>query len=220
MLEVKTYSIQELRKILGSETKKQIDGKLKRYAVEFESTGRGSNLTYTIEKLNDPFKVFCITELGFSAQADFNHLKHFLYHFYHDDVFMSMPDKRKELMMDTCYDYHISRQTIANYENKLAKKNYIAKSSEFIYYFAYKDYYRETNKEEYLEAWHYYWFLSDKYGRGFWPMLYVIQKYGGAPNKHARYESNAFYLKKIDYLLRIIGDSIEKEIENKENELE
>ena len=67
MLEVKTYSIQEMREILKSETKKQIDKKLKRYAVEFEVTGRGEKVSYTIKKLNDPFKVFCITVFSESA---------------------------------------------------------------------------------------------------------------------------------------------------------
>ena len=220
MLEVKTYSIQEMREILESETKKEIDRKLKSYAVEFETTGRGEKVSYTIKKLNDPFKVFCITELGFKAQADFNHLKHFLYHFFHDDVFMSMPYARKEKMMKSRYNYYISRNTISNYEKKLEKIYYVAKTGEYIYYFAYKDYYRETNKEEYLEAWHYYWFLSDKYGQGFHPMPYVIQQYGGAPNKRALLQKNAFVLKKLDYLLGLIRDSIEKELEAKEKQLE
>ena len=57
MLEIKEYTFQELCTILGSNSKKSIDGKLKRYNIEFISTGRSPRLTYTIQKINDPFKI-------------------------------------------------------------------------------------------------------------------------------------------------------------------
>ena len=214
MLEVKTYSIQEIREILGSKTKQSIDGKLKRYDVLFETTGRGEKLIYTIKKFNDPFKVFCITELGFDANSDFRHLRHFFYHFFCDDYFMSMPDEIKEHLMDTAYHYHISRQSIAKYERQLARKYYVSLDGEYFYYFAFHKTQTLTTREKYLKAWHMYWYWIEQGADSRDAMGEVIFTYGGVPRKQHKIEKNAFVLKKIDYILEIIGDSVEKEIEN------
>jgi len=220
MLEEKEYSFQEMCTILESKSKKSIDNKLKRYNVIFHSTGRSPRLTYTIEKVNDPFKVFCITEVGFDPRTNFDHLRHFSYHFFCDDYYMSMPDERKEKMMNS-YDHHISRKTIANYEKRYAEANYISRGGEYYYYFAYKENVTMTSRETYLKAWHYYWYLKNEYGEdGLGAMLNVIRKYGGAPRKQPIIQKNAFTLKKVDELVRLIGDSIEKELINKEKELE
>ena len=219
MLEVKTYSIQEMREILKSETKKQIDKKLNRYAVEFEVTGRGEKVSYTIKKFNDPFKVFCITELDFKAQTNFKLLLYFMYHFFCDEVFMSLPDNRKEKMMD-CYNHYVSRQTIAKYENQLIKVNYVAKTGECYYYFATKDTMIMTTKETYCEAWDKYWEYRALGEDGFMSMQGVKRIYGGAPEKRYIIQENAFFLEKINTLITIIKDAIEKELEAKEKQLE
>ena len=212
MLELKTYSIQEMSDILGSKTKKQIDGKLKRYDVEFESKGRGNDLVYTIQRINDPFKVFCIIELGFAAQSDFIHLRHFLYHFLCDDYFMSMPDEVKEHMMDEAFNYHISRQTITNYEKKLAKKGYVSLDGEYYYYFAYKKKQIMTTEEIYKSAWRKFWFWISLGASSDDAKFNIITTYGGMPMKHQKIEKNAFYLKKIDYLIELIRNSIDNDL--------
>ena len=210
MLELKQYSKKEISTILKSKTKQQIDRKLKGYEVEFESSGRGDTILYTINRLNDPFKVFCITDLGFTAQTDFKHLRHFMYHFFCDEVFINMPDEVKEHMMDG-YDYHISRQTIAKYERKLLEKHYVAKG-EYIYYFAYKGQQRIVTREEYRAAWHGYWTLKDMGAESLEAISDMIYHYGGVARKQAKLEKNIFYLNKINYLVELIGDSIEKDI--------
>jgi len=215
MLEVKTYSFQEMCSILNSKTKKSIDAKLKGYKVEFESTGRAPKLTYTIKKINNPFKVFCITELGFNAGTDFNHLQHFMFHFFCDDYFMSMPDERKERMMDN-WEYHISRQTIAKYEKQLQEIGAVAKSlTEFKYYFAYKDYISFTDKATYSQAWREYW---DMVNSGHCSMEAIAEmrwNYGGVARKQAIYEKNGFWNERIDYLISLFYNRIENELKEK-----
>ena len=211
MLEEKQYAIKELNHIIGGGKKDNIAKKLTRYDIDFTTEGRGKNLTFTLLKIKDPFKVFCITELGFRAQSNFNHLRHFLYHFFCDDYFMSMPDEVKEHMMNG-FGYHISRQTIANYERQLREKNYISMDGEYFYYFAFHKKQTITTKEKYLEAWHNYWQWKDLGADALDAMGNIILEYGGVPRKQHKTEKNAFYLKKIDYLVNLISESIEKEL--------
>lgn len=217
MLEEKTYSFQEMCTILKSKSKKSIDGKLKRYDVEFESAGRGEKVTYKIKKIRNPFKLFCIIELDFLGQTNFVALLQFLYHFFCDEYFMMMPDEVKEYMMND-FEYHISRQTITNYEKHLYKKGFIAKSNDCYYYFADRHTQKFTDRKKYLEAWHDYWFLRNVYGEDSRSaMFWVKQKYGGAPMKQYKIELNAFTLKKVNTLINLIGDSIENKLDDEEN---
>ena len=71
MLEVRDYSIGELREILGTKEKQGIDRKLKGYGFEFCSTGWGESRIYTIKSIPDPFRIYAITKLGVPPQADF-----------------------------------------------------------------------------------------------------------------------------------------------------
>ena len=67
MLEVRNYRKAELVEMLGTRDNEGLKRKLKGYEVEFTTKGRGENIEFSITKLNAPFKVYCITELGLSA---------------------------------------------------------------------------------------------------------------------------------------------------------
>ena len=81
MLDLKVYSKAELVEIFGTEDTQGLKRKMQRYGIEFQTAGRGDNLTFDIIKTADPFKVFCIDELGYDGRTDFRKLREFLYCF-------------------------------------------------------------------------------------------------------------------------------------------
>ena len=135
MLEVREYVKPELTEMLGTKTVQGLKGKLERYCVDYEITGKGNKAIFNINKINDPFKVYCITELGYHGGADFDKLAYFMYYYFNDEEFMAMPDEVKEKRM-TANEKHVSRHTIAKYTDKLVKLGLINKNTKnYIYYF-------------------------------------------------------------------------------------
>jgi hypothetical protein len=114
MLETKTYSRQELEIIFKTSRRDVIIRKLNSLECEYTVEGRGQNMALTINKIENPFKVFCILELGFSPQTDFNKLKTFLYYFFCSNNFNSLPLREMEHRLKTDNDA-ISRQTFSNW---------------------------------------------------------------------------------------------------------
>ena len=213
MLEPGTYGRAELFAILGAKDKTALERKMTRYSIDFTSSGRGNNLVYEIKKLRDPFKVFAILELGCDGNTDFRKLRLFYYHYFNDDYFMAMPDEVKETMLRK-EDKTLSRQTIAKYTQRLVFHNLIERNtSEYIYYFAYKDTQRQTEKAEYSQAWREYW--ADRHN-GIDSMTAIFRMraaYGGVARKQAIPEINGIYNEKIEQLKIYIQQSIENEIQ-------
>ena len=134
MLELRVYSKAELVEIFGTEDTQGLKRKMQRYGIEFQTAGRGSTLSFNIIKTEDPFKVFCIDELGYDGRTDFRKLRDFLYCFINDDEFRAMPDEVKAHRMAEA-GKPMCRQTIANYIAKLDKMNLINRNTgDFIYY--------------------------------------------------------------------------------------
>lgn len=212
MLEIRDYTKNEISELLGTKDKQGIDRKLNRYGVEFTSIGRGERRVYTIENIKFPFKVFCITEMGFDANTDFIKVRNFYYHYFNDEIFMTMPDEVKETILDERKE-HISRGPIASYTQKLESNNMIRKdTTNFIYYFAYKKRQRLVERAEYTQAWREYWddIHNDLYSsEARWNM---ITKYGGMARKQAIPEINAVMNEKIEYMLSLIYQSMDEEI--------
>ena len=213
MLELRVYSKAELVEIFGTEDTQGLKRKMQRYGIEFQTAGRGSTLTFNIIKTEDPFKVFCIDELGYDGRTDFRKLRDFLYCFINDDEFRAMPDEVKAHRMAEA-GKPMCRQTIANYIAKLDKMNLINRNTgDFIYYFAYKDTQRIATHAEYVEAWKQYW--MDK-GNGadsmeaIWNMRF---NHGGVARKQAIPAINGIYLDTMSQLNDIICKSIEAELE-------
>lgn len=214
MLEVgKVYTKPEMTHILGTKAKQGIDRKLERYGITFSVSGKGERAVYEIQKIQDPFKVFAITELDFDASTDFRKLRNFYFYYFNDEEFMAMPDEVKESRMRK-EGKDISRQTIANYTAKLEAHDLINRySPDYIYYFAYKGKQRIVQREEYSKAWREYWAKLNAGVNYYKAMDDMIFTYGGVARKQAIPQINGIYNKQIEYMLSLIQQSIENELE-------
>lgn len=218
MLEVRKYKKPELTEMLGTKSVDNLKKKLDRYSVEYDVSGRGEKAIFDIKVINDPFKVFCITELGFDANTNFKRLAYFLYCYFNDEEFMAMPNEVKANRLDRERKY-ISRQTIAVYTTRLEKKELIYRDTDkFIYYFALGKEQIITNKKEYCQAWKLYWECIEEEAESWMAMNIVRRTYGGCPRKQAIPEVNAFYLEITDYLVGLAQEVIEKDIVNNSNQ--
>ena len=107
----------------------------------------------------------------------------------------------------------VARQTIANYIYKLQSHDLIERNTkDFIYYFAFKQTQRMTDRAEYLQAWHEY---RADIGNGlcsFYAICNMRVKYGGVARKQAILEINGIYNEKIEYLCSLIQASLENEM--------
>ena len=213
MLDLRCYSKDELTEIFKSKNRQTIRRKLQRADVVFEEYGRGNNWIIDIKEINDPFRIYCMTDLGYTGRTDFYKLRYYYYYFFSDEEFMTMPDEVKEYRMED-KGRKISRQTIAGYTRKLEKLNMINRNtSNFMYYFAYKQTQRFTDCYEYRKAWAEYWDNKDK-GLDTRDAIALMRfKYGGIARKQAIPEINGIYNKQIEYMLSLIYQSIENEIE-------
>ena len=82
MLNMRTYTREELKEIFHTDRIDSIKSKLNRQGYTYEASGRGQELILTITGLPPRFKTFCIEQLGFAPQTDFERLKVFLYRFF------------------------------------------------------------------------------------------------------------------------------------------
>jgi len=212
MIETGTYTKAELSKFFGTTDTQGLKRKLQRYGITFQTSGRGNSLKFSITSTADPFKVFCIDELGYDGRTDFIKLRNFLYCYINDDEFRSMPDEVKAHRMQEA-GKPMCRQTIANYISKLIAKDLIYRdTSEFLYYFAYKDTQRITTREEYASAWKLYWAEKDKGYDSIDAIFKMRAVYGGVARKQAVANFNGIYIDKINHLNTLICESIEKEL--------
>lgn len=213
MLEVgKVYTKPELSRIFGTKAKQGLNRKMTGYGITFAVSGRGEKSVYEIQKIQEPFKVFAITELGFDANTDFRKLRNFYFYYFNDEEFMAMPDEVKESRLRK-EDKDISRQTIAKYTEKLRGHDLIDRfGNGFIYYFAYKGEQRIVQREEYSKAWREYW-ANRNDGMDWYDAIYnMIATYGGVARKQPIPQINGIYKEEIEYMLSLIQQSIENEI--------
>ena len=118
MLSLSKYNIEKMFNIFNTHNRQELQRKLDRYGVEYSVSGRGTRTEYEIQDIFDEFKLYCILDLGMSANTDFRKFAYFLYYFLNDDDFCWLPDETLERRMDE-NGSHISRQTITNYKRKL-----------------------------------------------------------------------------------------------------
>lgn len=212
MLELRTYTKAELVEIFGTQDRQGLKRKLNRYGIKYQTAGRGQNLTFTITETADPFKVFCIDELGYDGRTDFVKLRNFLYCFLNDDEFRAMPDEVKERRMKEA-GKPMCRQTIAGYIAKLDAQNLIDRNSgEYIYYFAYKDKQRIATRQEYSEAWKQYWQDKADGADSMTAIWFMRFKHGGVARKQAMPQINGIFLEKLNRLNDAVCQSIENEL--------
>lgn len=214
MLELKTYPKAELVAMFGTRDTQGLKRKLERYGAVVDVSGWGNDATFIIREIRKPFKLFCITELGIDARTDFQKLKFFYYYFFNDETFMAMPDEVKEHCMDG-FGRHVSRQTIAQYTQKLTDRDLIWRNtSRFIYYFAYKDIQRIVERAEYSQAWQEYWQNKENGMDSFEAIMAMRAKYGGVARKQAIPEVNGIYQGQIEQMLSLIQAELENEMDS------
>lgn len=186
---------------------------MSRYGVEFDVCGRGEKAIYTIKKMADPFKLFAITELDCDGNTDFTKLRNFIYHFFEDEIFMTMPDEVKEARMREMGEA-VSRQTIANYTYKLESHDLISRQTKnYLYYFAFKQTQRFCDHAEYVEAWHDYWRDIDNGLSCYEAIDNMRAAHGGVARKQPIPEINGIYNDKIEQMLSYVQESMENEME-------
>ena len=213
MIELRTYTHDELAVITGTRNNQGIKRKLERWGVCFdEPIGTGKRMTITVTGISDPFKVFCITELDCDPHIEFEKLRNFLYVFLNDEEFAAMPDEVKENRLRKI-KMPVSRPTISRYEERLDMKNIINRNTtDFIYYFAFKDTQRIVERAEYLDAWHQYWAERDAGLSSFEAISNMRFAYGGVARKQPKPEINGIYLPLVEELNGYIQDSFEREL--------
>ena len=213
MLEIRDYSKAEMTVMFGTRDMEGLKRKMRGYGIVFDVNGRGENAVFTIREITDPFKIYCITELGYDGRTDFQKVLYFLFYFFNDPEFRAMPDEVKEVRTNDA-GHHISRSTIANYTAKLDSKNLIDRNTNnFIYYFAFKQTQRMVEREEYLQAWHEHWERRRDGWDNYSSITQMFADYGGVARKQAIPEINGIYTEQIEYLNTLVIEAIAKEIE-------
>jgi len=213
MLELKEYTKPEMTAMFGTRDMENLKRKMIGYGITFEVDGRGEKAVFTIKNMESPFKIYCITELGFDGRTDFYKVRNLFYYFFNDEEFMAMPDEVKEYRMRK-QGQGVSRQTIANYIAKLDNKGLIDRNTNnYIYYFAFKQEQRIVERPEYLQSWHEYWNDIDNGFSSSEAIKRMRNNYGGVARKQPKPEINGIYTEEIEYLCTLVQQSIEQEIE-------
>ena len=157
MIECKEYTAPELWKYFGVRNNSGLEEKMTdTYKIGYTKTGWGKNTRYTITAIPNPFKVFCVFDLGFSPQTNFCKLRDFLFYLFNDEDFNGKPFEMMEAYL-RIEGHSMSRQTIANYVQRLQDLDLIGKWGDYVYYRVYKHYgvqeHTVITKEEYNAAW-------------------------------------------------------------------
>lgn len=209
------YPAPEMWEYLGVKNNEGAKRKLNRYDVSCFVNGSGENATFNITAIDDPFKLYCVFELGFEPRCNFAKIRNYYFFLLGDEDCCWLPDEAMEAYMRE-RGYPISRQSIATYRKKLEDLGYLH-NGEFIYYRVYRDendrqHYERVEKEEYNWAWHLYW---DKRNNEEWDSrqayAFMYSAFGGVPRKQAKPEENALHLKELNTLMDLVSKSIEKE---------
>ena len=214
MLELRTYAYAELSALFGTRDTQGIKRRLNNYEIEYTVEGRGALARFNINKINDPFKVFCIIDLNFAPQTDFSKLVYFFYYLFNDDEFLGLPRETMEARMKA--DNHtITRQTIQTYLDRLSAANLINQQSmEYRYYFAKGDTQRETTKEEYSASWKQYWQHKEQGADSRTAIAIMCADYGGVARKQQIIEINGIYNNTISQINDMVCACIEADVDN------
>lgn len=198
------YSRQELVEMFHTDRLDSIKRSLTRQGYEFEMLKNGKNAQMKIIKAPNMFKVFCIEELGISAQSDFHMLRNFFYYFFCDDEFQQLPVAEMERVL-AADGRAISYKTIAKWISYLEEKGIIYRSiTEYVYYCSISGKAVEITKEEYLKAWEV--FRNTLKNTRDWneARKKMIEVNGGAVHKTPLVQENDFYGELINSLADLV----------------
>ncbi|MBQ7767381.1 MAG: hypothetical protein IJ403_00680 [Oscillospiraceae bacterium] len=215
MLELRTYTKDEIINILGTEDRQGIKRKLDGYGVEYIIDG-WRDYTLTITAINDPFKLFCITILGIPAQADFNKVKTLYYHLFCCPEFATKPyEVMASVLKEEGEKDPPSSKTVSKWVAYLGKIDFVAFDREDCSYYAIQKRKgglrncTEISKETYCTGWHIYWEYKECEGTdaAYYRMFNYV---GGHPCRKAKMKPNAIYLNEINQLIDILTDEYVK----------
>lgn len=212
LLKIGSYSYPELAKILGANSKQGVDRKLEGYEVSFTSSGRSNKRIYQITEIKNPFRLYCITELGIHAQADFDKIRDIYYYFFCVDGFSNLPLVEMEKIMDADGFSH-SRQATSKWIKYLRHLDYINYTqSDCNYYAISRDKQKnrvckEITKEDYKKAWAIYFDYRSKEGSHL-AYARMYNYIGGHPYKKPIYTENAIKQAEIEELIHMIIDTL------------
>ena len=212
MLKIGSYPFSELKEILGTKDKQATDRKLTRYGVEYSSTGWADNRTYTITRIPDPFRLYCVLVLGTPAQADFDKIRNLYYYFFCVEGFTDLPLIEMAKVMED-EGVPASRQFVSKWIEYLRHLDYINfTKSECDYYAISRDEHgnrvcKDITRADYNQAWaiYYEWKLTEGCGLAYARMYNTI---GGHPYKKPIYQENALKYAEIQELIDIIIDTL------------
>ncbi len=211
MLEIRIYKLPELEAYLHTHRPRNIREKLTRYEVEFaEGSERGPLRTYNITAINDPFKLFCVFDLGISPQTDFHKMRDFTFYLLTNSDFSWRPMEMMEAYLRR-FSNGPTRQTISTYIKIFVRKELIAKNGDFVYYKVYKDRgvqkHEIISKADYSAAWAVYWDSRNNGDESRVAYRRMYNRFGGVPRKQRLIQQNAFYLDTLDRLEKYAAES-------------
>ncbi len=212
MIKIGDYSISEMKSRLKASDKQGIDRKLTRYRVEFSSTGRTDNRVYHITKIHDPFKLYCVLDLGIPAQADFEKIRNLYYYFFCVEGFTDLPLIEMAKVMEA-EGVPASRQFVSKWIAYLRQLDYINfTNTDCAYYAISRDeagnrICKEITQKDYKNAWAIYfeWRVIEGCGTAYARMYNTI---GGHPYKKPIYQENAIMFAEIQELIDMIIDTL------------
>lgn len=217
MIELRTYTIQELAFILKTSVDRQLISKrLDNLGIKYSLSGRGETTQFEIKAFADEFKVFCNLDLGFDLRTEFTCLAYFLFLFFNDEDFQIQPLTEMENRLND-RNRKVSRQTLSIWKKKLEALGLFSKSTECRYYSVSKGNRREITREEYSKAWiAFYKYLAEHkneddfhYTDGFGVMYDLI---GGKAIKRPLIDLNGFHSDTIDKISELTSKIIDNDI--------
>ena len=211
MIELKTYSKAEIAEILHTNARQGITRKLDGYNISYSCSGRGEDLKITITAIANPFKVFCITELGIPAQSDFPKLRNLFYYLFCCEGFAGLPLIEMEARMKEDGN-PMARETIGKWLSYLEHIDYIAFDKADCTYYAISPapdgtkLHQEISRQQYNTGWKIYFDSKPMEGsHGAYMRMYNY--IGGHPYKKAKMIQNAIYIPQINQLIELINNS-------------
>lgn len=210
MLELKTYTVDEMKKYLATDRIDSINSKLQTIGCEFETKGRSKDRIYTITKLPNQFKEFCIYELGVPPQTDFDKLKNFLYYYFFSDGFFTFPIQEMENILHRV-GKPVARQTFTKWISLLENNNLIYRDDLDCVYYACchtkegEYYVKQITQEEYINAWRCYFRLLNTNDKGFaYANAAMKNIVGGKAVKCPTPKANALTYDRLKTLMQLV----------------
>lgn len=99
MLECRSYTAPEMWEYLGVKDNSQAVKKLNRYNIVFFQNGYGDKASFNVLDIREPFKVYCVFDMGFDPHSDFTKLRNYLFFLLGEDECCWLPDEPMEAYM-------------------------------------------------------------------------------------------------------------------------